>query len=476
MNSHRWFAILGCLIILNTCTVSGVSAPSDLRYSFLSFQTQPPPLHWHSAFCRSRHPLCRAYRRSVSGVSPAAAAVASPSLSSAATDANPLKAAAAGDDLFNQLKQWLVSNGAVLDVDGLALLHHSESEYEAIGGGEKAQKHLTSLRSYPRNAVIASVPSSLHFSHGTLEQLLAPLLCSKDELNAEKTILWRNEEKPDPSKGFLDFLSSSRTKTDVRIRLSFMLAAFQHLFDSNSPFFLSFLRPTAPHPPVPAPSPSFPSSFSSLMRGWLLYLLLLPLPSSSIPLLWTAPELRALNHPIANAVFSRLHCLYTAFSLNSHLLRGKAAPATQPGGPPGAPLGAPHSPLNLNQDGMLFRKVVAAHATVSSRALRLPRESCALVPLVDFCVHATESPNAKLQFKTNSSSSSSKCSCSNSSSSVGTEQAGACSGAQAAAEVSVQLVALRDIAAGERISISFGDEIDNPTLLLNYGLLPKDNP
>lgn len=469
MNALGWFAIVGCLLTLNsTYCLLRVSKPPSIRFSFLSPPFQQPTVQ-HS-LCNSGSLPTRVgsvHSQTVSGVS-------------TASDEKQGKAASSTDIRFLQLKKWLAVNGADLDVDGLAIRSHAESAYEPVTG-VKGERYLTALRHYPRDAVIASVPSHLHFTTEALEELLTSLIgarhTSSDAVSsAKETALWKEEEEPDASETESTLFYFGQMKKDAKIRLSFMLAAFQELGEAEV---------------ITSPLNSSISSshFSVLIQGWLAYLRLLPLPLPSIPLFWKAEELQALNHPICHAVFARLRCLYTAFRSHGHLLRAPLSALGQKGG---APEGAPEearegaSGASLDEETQLFQRLVAAHATVSSRCLNFSKDSCAFVPLVDLCAHAMDSPNAKLQFKADSGR---RCSCKQTAAdgklkqektnSIYKEEAAesprtcaACRGAG----VSVQLVALRDIAPGEPIQISFGDKLDNPTLLLNYGLLPKDNP
>ncbi|CDJ28878.1 uncharacterized protein EMH_0044730 [Eimeria mitis] len=465
MNSRFWFAFIGCLLTLNTSSVLAISTPPSSHHSFLSFQFRPPASHANASLGRSTLRLRSVHSGACSGVSTPA-------------EEKPRESGESVDLLFLKLKKWLACNGADLDIEGLALRHHDDSEYETFGGEEKrTERYLTAQRQYPRGSVIASIPSSLHFTSEILEQLHTRVVgerrntpSNEENSASNQPAFSRAEKELDASDGGLLSLCFGERKTDATVRLSFLLAAFQELFAAKD---TNILRSTSPL------NSSFFSHSSSLLQGWLLYMQLLPPPNPSIPLFWNSEELRALRHPIMHAVFARLQCLYTSLRSHGHLFQVGGPP----GAPRGAPGGAPQSPSAENSQ--LFKRLVAAHATANSKALRLPADGCAFVPLVDMCVHATHSPNARLKLKSESSSSCS--STTKTKTTTTTAAAAAAAGAAAGVDgkhsnacrtngVSVQLVALRDIKKDECISISFGSKLDNPTLLLNYGLLPKDNP
>ena len=221
MNALGWFAIVGCLLTLNTtyCLLR-VSKPPSIRFSFLSPPFQQPTV---------QHSLCN------SGILPTrVGSVHSQTVSgvSTASDEKQGKAASSTDIRFLQLKKWLAVNGADLDVDGLAIRSHAESAYEPVTG-VKGERYLTALRHYPRDAVIASVPSHLHFTTEVLEELLTSLIkarhMSSDAVSsaAKETALWREEEEPDASETESTLFYFGQMKKDAKIRLSFMLAAFQ---------------------------------------------------------------------------------------------------------------------------------------------------------------------------------------------------------------------------------------------------------
>lgn len=344
---------------------------------------------------------------------------------------------------FDELKRWLVDNGAFLDLHGLALKPSPETSQATPASAEEgaARQGLIAIRHYRRGDLVASIPASLHFSHKVLWQLIGCVVGQESR------------------KGFTTRLREAAAEigtahaTDPKTFLAFPLAFFLVLQGEEC-------VPVVP----PRPSRSEHSKvLSRLYEGWLAYLRLLPAPPSSMPMFWTAEELRALEHPIGPLVIERLHhlrCSFRDFEPTVRKLISVVAPeAREP------------------KSGALFERLLSAYATVLSRSIKMPSGGNVFVPLVDLCNHSPYGGNASIRIATHSSH---KIRTVLREPLEGTtlKTSQRAAGSRPHHRVDgepIKLLATRAISPGDEIRVSYG-AFDNPTLLLNYGLLPLKNP
>ncbi|KAL8426540.1 hypothetical protein Efla_006605 [Eimeria flavescens] len=356
----------------------------------------------------------------------------SPGEGHSAEDVRKLKA-------FARLKRWLLENGAALDVDGLALKpscgSRQESQPSVCPTAAQESRGLVASRVYRRGETLISIPARLTFTAEALEELANGVLPGA-------------------------FAAGEAGPEDASVRLALFLAFFQALQSDHW---------TTSRCPPAVQSTARRMPLARLLEGWLVYLQLLTPPPATMPMFWTAAELQALEHPLASSVFER-HYRLQAILPRFHSLMTRCLPLLKA-----------NSEEKLNSS-LLLQKLVAAYATAVSRSVRMSDKEKAFVPLVDLCGHSASEPNAKLLL---SAASSRAAAC------RAADEAGEPSGQQASAAANtmetpgrepkkkrdsiVELEAIEEISPGEDVRISYG-QFDNPTLLLNYGLLPRNNP
>ncbi|XP_026190187.1 uncharacterized protein LOC34623843 [Cyclospora cayetanensis] len=353
---------------------------------------------------------------------------------------NQLAHDAVQEGTFIDLLNWLVDNGAELDVHGIALkpLHQTERGVRtASARAVPWSPGLVALRSYARGEKIASLPTALHFSTESIRRLVYYALNARTKRCA-------GSGSPEGSATF-----GASNVTDPKILMALALVFFQELLrhEWSPPPHLA-LHPTTSGHAAKAPW------LSRLCVGWLKYLRVLPPPSRTIPLFWTAEELKALEHPVCHAAIARLHRLHSAFTDTESTIRENVSAVLSGAADP-------------QESHALFGRLVTAYATAVCRSIKTPCGQHAFIPVVDLCSHSPRDANASLYFAAHSSGRE-----------MPPEQgnaAGKASHGRLQDTKSVHLVATADIAPGEEIQISYGP-FDNATLLLNYGLLPDDNP
>lgn len=344
---------------------------------------------------------------------------------------------------FETLKFWLTANGASLDAHGLKLkLLPSSGQFSQVSTGDAPRgRGLLASRRYQRGELIARIPNSLHFSPEALEQLL-------------DYVVKRGHEECGTGSSQSCKADFERVR-DPYIRLALPLALFQVLQEEKG---------LSPRPVHSKGTQLDGSSIHRLYEGWLAYLRVLTPPPAAMPIFWSAEEVRALGHPIASAVFARRYRLQRIFRdvelTVRNCLNGFLPASRQP------------------SSKTLFEGLVSAYATVLSHAMKISSQAKALVPLVDLCGHSPHGGNASLKL--------SPASLNPDEGFRPNVRSGGCASQfpvekknitehQSACTESLQLVATSDIPSGEEILVSYG-AFDNPTLLLNYGLLPRENP
>lgn len=345
---------------------------------------------------------------------------------------------------FDALKFWLIDNGATLDLQGLSLKAAAKSDQDAPAPSmDEAAGNwgLVATRRYRRGDLIASIPSNLQFTQAVLDKLIYHAFGGKPQgcgssYTTEATAEPRPVNVRDPS-----------------LHLAFPLALFKVLQKEG----------WARRPPDQQAGQKG-ALLDRLYDGWLAYLRVLRPPPRSIPIFWSAAEVRALDHPIASAVFERLHRLQNSFPDFEATVRKHTS----------VPAWGSHN----SNSRVLFGELMSAYATVLSRSIRVPGGQRAFVPLADLCRHSPHDGNANLKVSHPSQNYD-----------VQTEPHEPLEGtsptvlrgksnanqSRRCVDGSIQLTTTSDIAPGDDIRISYGP-FDNPTLLLNYGLLPQRNP